>query len=90
MKSILLLLYASFILMLSGFIPFNNSVNAELEDRLWCVLDGNQQVPPNNTHGHGFVGLKFTKDSRQLVYNVNVNDIDNITGIYLNSAGNKS
>jgi CHRD domain len=90
MKSVLLLLCASFVLMLSGFIPFNNSVNAELVDRFWCVLDGDQQVPPNNTYGHGFVGLKFTKDSKQLVYNVNVKDIDNITGIYLNSAGNKS
>jgi hypothetical protein len=89
MKSVLLLLCASFVLMLSGFIPFNISV-AELVDRFYCVLDGDKQVPPNNTHGHGFVGLKFTKDSRQLVYNVNVNDIDNITGIYLNSAGNKS
>jgi hypothetical protein len=76
--------------MLSGFIPFDNSVNAELVDRFCCILDGDQQVPPNNSYGHGFVGLKFTKDSRQLVYNINVNDIDNITGIYLNSAGNKS
>ena len=59
-------------------------------DRFQCVLEGDQQVPPNNTHGRGLGGLKFTKDLRQLVYNVNVNDIDNITGIYLNSAGNKS
>jgi CHRD domain len=90
MKSVLLLLCASFVLMLSGIIPFYNSVNAELVDRFRCMLDGDKQVPPNNTHGHGFVGLKFTKDARQLVYNVNVNNVDNITAINLYSYGNNT
>ena len=74
--------------MLVGLIFFSNSVNAELVNRFWCVLDGDKQVPPNNTHGQGFVGLKFTKDAKQLVYNVNVNNIDNITGIDLYSYSN--
>jgi len=89
-KSVLFLLYVSSFLILYGLIFFSNSVNAELVNRFWCVLDGDQQVPPNNTHGHGFVGLKFTKDARQLVYNINVNDIDNITGINIYSYGNNT
>lgn len=89
MKIAVSLLYVISFLMLYGLIFLNNSVNAEL-DRFWCVLDGDQQAPPNNTFGHGFVGLKFTEDSSKLVYNVNVNDIDNITGIYVYSSGNKT
>jgi len=45
------------------------------------VLDGDQQNPPSITHAHGYIGLKFTEDFKKLVYNVNVNNIDNITGI---------
>ena len=90
MKSAVSLLYVISFLMLYGLIFLNNSVNAELVDRFWCVLDGDQQAPPNNTFGHGFVGLKFTEDSSKLVYNVNVNDIDNITGIYVYSGGNNT
>ncbi|MDW0331240.1 MAG: CHRD domain-containing protein, partial [Nitrososphaeraceae archaeon] len=40
------------------------------------------------TYAHGFIGVKFREDFKQLVYNVNVNNIDNITGIYLYSRGN--
>ena len=57
-------------------------------DRFWSVLDGNHQLSTNRSNGDGFVGLKFTADSSKLVYNVNVNDIDNITGIYLYSEHN--
>ena len=59
MKILLFLLMVICILILYGLIFFSNSANAELVNRFWCVLDGDQQVPPNNTHGHGFVGLKF-------------------------------
>lgn len=73
------------ILILCGLMCSNTRVNAVQADRFWSVLDGNQEIPPNRTYAHGFIGLKFTEDSSKLVYNVNVNDIDNITGIYLYS-----
>ncbi len=76
--------------MFSGLIYSNKSVNAENVDRFWCVLDGNQQMPPINTYAHGFVGLKFTEDSSKLVYNINVNDIDNMTGAYIYKGGNNN
>lgn len=58
-------------------------VFAESVDRFWGVLTGEQQLPPNNTDAHGYVGLKFADDSTKLVYNVNVDNIHNITGVYL-------
>jgi len=90
MKNLPFLLCVSSFLMLFGLVYSNTTVYAENVDRFWGVLDGSREVPPNNTFGHGFVGLKFTEDSSKLVYNVNVNDIDNITGVYLYSAGNKT
>lgn len=42
-------------------------------------------MPPTTTYAHGFIGLKFREDFKQLVYNVNVNNIDNITGMYIYS-----
>jgi hypothetical protein len=90
MKNLLFLLYLTSILMVSGSIFSTKPVNAEPVDRFWCVLDGNQQLPPNITSAHGFIGLKFTEDSSKLVYNINVNDIDNITGVYLYSGGNNN
>jgi hypothetical protein len=76
--------------MFCGLIYSNKSVSAENVDRFWCVLDGNQQMPPNITSAHGFIGLKFTEDSSKLVFNINVNDIDNITGIYIYSGGSNN
>ncbi|MDQ5868463.1 MAG: CHRD domain-containing protein [Thermoproteota archaeon] len=58
-------------------------VFAESVYRYWTVLDGDQQIPTNNTNARGFVGLKFQEDMSRLVYNVNVDNIDNITGVYL-------
>jgi CHRD domain-containing protein len=52
-------------------------------DRYWMVLSGDQQTPAVNTDAIGFVGLKFTDDSTRLVYNVNLDNIHNVTGIYL-------
>ncbi|TLX90136.1 MAG: CHRD domain-containing protein [Thaumarchaeota archaeon] len=85
MTNISFLLYMNCILILCGLMCSNTRVNAVQVDRFWSVLDGNQEIPPNRTYAHGFIGLKFTEDSSKLVYNVNVNDIDNITGIYLYS-----
>jgi hypothetical protein len=52
-------------------------------DRYWSVLTGDQQIPPVNTSAVGFIALKFTDDVTRLVYIVNAEHINNITGVYL-------
>jgi hypothetical protein len=61
----------------------NSIVFGENVDRFWSVLTGSQQVPPNNTNAVGYVGFKFADEPNRLVYNVNVDDIRNITYVYL-------
>ena len=78
------------ILMLSGLIYSHTTASAVQVDRYWSVLEGDQQIPPITTYAHGFIGLKFREDFQQLVYNVNVNNIDNITGIYVYSRGDNT
>ena len=90
MKSILFLLIVICILIFSGLIYSNTTVKALQVDRYWSVLEGNQLTPPTITYAHGFIGLKFREDFKQLVYNVNVNNIDNITGIYVYSRGDNT
>ena len=90
MKSILFLLMVICILIFSGLIYSNTIVNALQVDRYWSVLEGDQLIPPTITYAHGFIGLKFREDFKQLVYNVNVNNIDNITGIYVYSRGDNT
>jgi hypothetical protein len=90
MKSILFLLMVICILIFSGLIYSNTTVNALQVDRYWSVLEGDQLIPPTITYAHGFIGLKFREDFKQLVYNVNVNNIDNITGIYVYSRGDNT
>ena len=68
----------------------NSTVSAVQVDRFWSVLDGEQQKPATDTQAHGYIGLKFTEDFKKLVYNVNVNNIENITGIYVYSRGNSN
>jgi CHRD domain len=77
-------------LMLTGLIYSNTSVNALQVDRYWSVLEGAPLMPPTTTYAHGFIGLKFREDFQQLVYNVNVNNIDNITGMYIYSRGDNT
>jgi CHRD domain len=77
-------------LMLTGLIYSNTSVNALQVDRYWSVLEGVPLMPPTTTYAHGFIGLKFREDFKQLVYNVNVNNIDNITGMYIYSRGDNT
>jgi CHRD domain len=77
-------------LMLSGLIYSNTTINALQVDRYWSVLEGDQLMPPTTTYAHGFIGLKFREDFKQLVYNVNVNNIDNITGVYIYSRGDNT
>jgi CHRD domain-containing protein len=65
-------------------ISSNPMVDAiDLIDRYWVVLTGRQQIPPVDTDALAFVGLKFSEDTTKLVYNVNVGNIDNVTGVYL-------
>lgn len=52
-------------------------------NRYWTALNGDQQIPPVDTDARGFVGLKFSDDYTQLIYNVNLHNIHNVTGIYL-------
>ncbi len=52
-------------------------------DRYWMVLSGDQQTPAVSTDAIGFVSLKFDDDSTRLIYNVNLDNIHNVTGVYL-------
>jgi hypothetical protein len=52
-------------------------------DRYWVVLKGDQQIQPVDTDAMGFVGLKFEDDFTKLLYNVNVHNIDKVTGVYI-------
>jgi hypothetical protein len=90
MKRLMFLLTVTIILTLAEPICPKISVNAVQVDRYWSVLDGYQQNPPTITKAHGYIGLKFTEDFKKLVFNVNVNNIDNITGIYLYSRGDNN
>ena len=69
-----------------GLIYSSTTVNAVQVDRYWGVLQAYHQNSPTSS-AHGFIGVKFREDFTQLVYNVNVNNIDNITGIFLYSSG---
>jgi CHRD domain len=90
MRGILFLPIVICILVASVLIYCSPTVNALQVDRYWSVLEGNQLTPPTVTYAHGFIGLKFREDFKQLVYNVNVNNIDNITGIYIYSRGDST
>ena len=61
-----------------------STVNAvDQLDRYWIVLDGDQHIPPIETDAVGFVGLKFQDDTTRLVYNINLDNIHNVTGVSL-------
>jgi hypothetical protein len=47
-------------------------------NRYWVAL-----LPNGITDATGFVGFKFSDDFKELIYTVNVHNIDNITGVYL-------
>ena len=70
--SLLLLIYSN--LLVDAFGQLN---------RYWVALNGDQQIPPVETDAVGFVGLKFQDDTTRLVYNINLNNINNVTGVYL-------
>jgi len=82
LKIILITALIVCICLLSASIFSNKRLDAVAVDRYWTVL---LPDPKSNTTASGFVGIKFREDFKQLVYNVNVNNIDNITGIKLYS-----
>ena len=69
-----------------GLTYSSTTVSAVQVDRYWSVLEAYHQ-DSSTPSAHGFIGVKFREDFKQLVYNINVNNIDNITGIYLYSHG---
>jgi hypothetical protein len=87
---IVIALLALVTILVSGLIYSNTTVNALQVDRYWSVLEGDQLNPPTTTYAHGFIGLKFREDFKQLVFNVNVNNIDNITSMYIYSRGDNT
>lgn len=70
-------------------IVYSNVAEGLPVDRYWSVLEP-YGGSIDKTYAHGFIGVKFREDFKQLVYNINVNNIDNITGIYLYSRGNSN
>lgn len=75
------------VLILITLIAFSfGTIHALPVDRYWSVLEPQKQ----STDANGFIGLKFREDFKQLVFNVNVNNIDNITGIYLYNRGDNT
>lgn len=87
MNSILIILLVIGIATLSGITIYCNTANAVQVDRYWSVLEPYQERS-TITHAQGFIGIKFREDFTQLVYNINVNNINDITGIYLYNRGN--
>jgi hypothetical protein len=87
LKTLLIIALIFCIFLSSASVFSNEGVNARSVDRYWTVLEPDRHSQ-GNTSASGFVGIKFREDFKQLVYNVNVNNIDNITGIYLYSRGN--
>lgn len=83
------LLITAWIMILFGVIYTSTVVHAVQVDRYWSVLEVNPQNNPKSL-ANGFIGIKFREDFKQLVYNINVNNIDNITGIFLYSRGDNT
>ena len=80
------LLIVASVIWVSIIVYLNPMLYAENVDRYWSVLTGDSQVPPVNTAAVGYIGLKFSEDSSKLVFIVNVDNIDNITGVNLYQA----
>lgn len=87
MNSVLVLFSVIFLLMLITSIHSNATVHALQVDRYWSVLEPSKSTI---TFANGFIGMKFREDFKQMVFNVNVNNIDNITGIYLYNHGDNT
>jgi len=76
----------SVLILITSIVFSFGTIHALPVDRYWSVLEPQKQ----STNANGFIGLKFREDFKQLVFNVNVNNIDNITGIYLYNRGDNT
>ena len=83
MQILLCLLTVVLVVTLSQIANSDQIVFAENVDRFWAVLTGSKQTPSVNTDAVGFVALKFAEDFSKLVYSVNVNNVKNVTGVYI-------
>lgn len=61
----------------------NSTTYAEKVDRYWAVLTAYNEITPNTSNAVGFVALKFQEDLKKLIFSINVDNIDNVTGIYI-------
>jgi CHRD domain len=77
-----LIVFASVFSLLLAYSAVVENAYGQL-DRYWMVLSGDQQTPAVSTDAIGFVSLKFDDDSTRLIYNVNLDNIHNVTGVYL-------
>lgn len=59
----------------------NPTTYAVKVDRYWAVLTAYNAITPNTSNAVGFVALKFQKDLKKLIFSINVDNIDNVTGI---------
>lgn len=75
---------AMFTMIFCTLIFSSATVKAAQVDRYWSVLQAYHQSPSSSS-AQGFIGVKFREDFKQLVYNINVSNIDNITGVLLYS-----
>src|SRR5262245_23098343 len=79
MNNIYLLSITALILLIGGF---TYSIQPEKAygqvNRYWVAL-----LPDKISKATGFIGFKYSDDFKELVYSVNVHNIDNITGVQL-------
>ena len=61
----------------------NSTAYAVKVDRYWAVLTAYNEITPNTSNAVGFVALKFQEDLEKLIFSINVDNIDNVTGIYI-------
>lgn len=87
LQKLLKTLFLSILVVLIPLIQSSAGLNAQVYgiQRYWSVLESSKNV--SATDANGLIGIKFTDDFKRLIYNVNLNNIDNITGIYLYNKG---
>jgi hypothetical protein len=57
--------------------------NSNINNSFDATLTGGQQVPPIKTKGFGTASFELLNDSKTLHYQINVIDIQNVTGIHI-------
>ena len=59
------------------------SDNSNINNSFNATLTGSQQVPPVKTKGFGTASFELLNDSKTLHYQINVVDVQNVTGIHI-------